>query len=99
MQPAPALSSVARLGGAGEHGRGGLSPRRFATQCSTAGTIPWGRTKTITIIKAPYRIHCMAGAAKSRTITSRNPKMTPPTIGPAKVPLPPVITIITIVTV
>src|SRR5262245_39976729 len=72
---------------------------QFLSHRSTAGTIPWGRTKTIRIIKPPYRIHCTAGAANERTITGRKPKISPPTIGPASVPLPPVITMITIVTV
>src|SRR5262249_60396934 len=72
---------------------------RFANHRHAAGTLPVGRMKTITIIRAPYRIHWTAGAAIGRTITGRKPKMIPPTIGPARVPLPPVITMITIVTV
>ena len=51
------------------------------------------------IIKPPSRLHCTAGAAKGRRITGRKPKITPPTIGPASVPLPPVMTMITMVTV
>src|SRR5262249_6965384 len=74
-------------------------PAQFAMERSSAGTIPCGRTQTIAIITPPSRIQWTAGAAKGRRITCRKPKMIPPTIGPARVPLPPVITMITIVTV
>src|SRR5262249_36777908 len=72
---------------------------RLAIQPCTVGTMPRGRTNTTRIVRPPYRIHCTAGAANGRTITGRKPKMRPPTTGPASDPLPPVITMITIVTV
>src|SRR5690606_35630910 len=65
----------------------------------TAGTIPWGRNITISTMAMPYTIHWTSGPATSRRPTGRMPKMIPPMMGPIKVPLPPVITMITIVTV
>src|SRR4029077_17969480 len=72
---------------------------QFDAQRSIAGTIPCGRTNTMTIIRGARRIHWTAGAANDRTMTGMKPKIPPPTIGPANVPLPPVITMMTIVTV
>jgi hypothetical protein len=52
------------------------------------------------IIRMPNSTHCSSGTmAKLRRTSGSIPKMTPPTIGPASVPLPPVMTMITMVTV
>src|SRR6185436_15074428 len=65
-----------------------------------AGTMPRGRKYTTSTISTPYTIHCASGAiAAARRPSGRRPKISPPTTGPASVPLPPVITMITIVTV
>src|SRR4029077_4514600 len=65
-----------------------------------AGTMPRGRKYTTSTMSRPYTIHCASGAiAAARSPSGRRPKISPPTTGPASVPLPPVITMITIVTV
>ena len=45
-------------------------------------------------------IHCTSGLmAAARSTSGSRPKIRPPTMGPASVPLPPLITMITMVTV
>src|SRR5215831_8066867 len=69
-------------------------------QRRTAGTMPSGRKCTIKIMSTPYITHCISGLiAAVRSTSGSNPKIRPPTIGPACVPLPPLITMMTMVTV
>src|SRR5262249_45588970 len=73
---------------------------RLSHQPCTAGTMPCGSRKTIAIISAPNTIHCASGSiASARSTSGTMPKIRPPTTGPARVPFPPVITMITMVTV
>src|SRR5436309_1466015 len=73
--------------------------RRFANRCASDGTMPRGNTNRMTISTPPYAIHCASGAMIGRRNTGNSPKIMPPTTGPASEPLPPVMTMITIVTV
>src|SRR5215510_7377296 len=98
------LRRAGRGGGHGEPFAAGAAPTARSCHRShhreTAGTMPSGKKVTSSTIATPYTIHWISGLiASARSVSGSSPKISPPTTGPASVPLPPVTTMITMVTV
>jgi hypothetical protein len=64
-----------------------------------AGTMPRGRKNTSTTRTTPYASICHCQAMASRSASGSAVKSSAPTTGPTSVPLPPAMTMMTMVTV